>query len=157
MELANIEKLLEAYFEGTTSEVEEQELRAFFETEEIPPHMAMYKFMFQGFDEAKEETSKQTITISEPKRSMRFWNYSIAASLLIAIGVTGYTFSQSGYTNEEEEALAAFQKTKEIMFLFSENLNEGTASIEHLNEFSNGISTMSVLNQFNESKNLILK
>jgi hypothetical protein len=66
-------------------------------------------------------------------------------------------FGNSGYTTEEEEALAAFQKTKEVMFLFSENLNEGTASIGHLDELSNGISTMSVLNQFNESKNLILK
>lgn len=157
MELANIEKLLEAYFEGTTSEVEEQELRSFFKSEEIPPHLAMYQSMFQGFDQAREETSQRTITITNPKRNNRFWNYSAAASLLIAIGVAGYMFGNSGYTDEEKEALAAFQKTKEVMFLFSENLNEGTASIGHLDEFSNGISTMSVLNQFNESKNLILK
>lgn len=157
MELVNIEKLLEAYFEGTTTEVEEQELRSFFKTEEIPPHLAMYQPMFQGFEQAKEETSERTITLTNPKRNTRFWNYSVAASLLIAIGVAGYTFGNSGYTSEEEEALAAFQKTKEVMFLLSENLNEGTASIGHLDEFSKGISNMSVLNQFNESKNLILK
>ena len=157
MELANIEKLLEAYFEGTTTEVEEQELRTFFKTEEIPPHMVMYQSMFQGFDQAKEETSERTISLPNPKRNTRFWNYSAAASLLIAVGVAGYMFSNSGYTTEEKEALAAFEKTKEVMFLLSENLNEGTASIGHLDEFSKGISTMSVLNQFNESKNLILK
>jgi len=157
MELANIDKLLEAYFEGTTTEVEEQKLRAYFKTEDVPPHRAMYQSMFLGFDEAKEETSQRTITITRPKRNNRFWNYSVAASLLIAIGVGSYMFSNSGYTSEEEEALAAFQKTKEVMFLLSENLNEGTASIGHLDEFTNGISTMSVLNQFNESKNLILK
>ncbi|MEM7087206.1 MAG: hypothetical protein AAF489_13545 [Bacteroidota bacterium] len=157
MELANIERLLEAYFEGTTTEVEEQELRSFFKTEEVPPQMAMYQSMFQSFDQAKEETSQRTITISSPKRNTRFWNYSIAASLLVAMGVASYMFGSSGYSAEEEEALAAFQKTKEVMFLLSENLNKGTASIGHLEEFSNGISTMSVLNQFNESKNLILK
>ena len=97
MELANIEKLLEAYFEGATTEVEEQELRTFFKTEEIPPHMAMYQSMFQGFDQAKEETSQRTISIPNPKRNSRFWNYSAAASLLIAVGVASYMFSNSGY------------------------------------------------------------
>ena len=157
MELANIEKLLEAYFEGATSEQEEQELRAFFKTEEIPSHLAMYKAMFEGYEAASKETSQSTIALTQPKKNNRFWNLSIAATLLITIGLVGYTFTQSGYTAEEKEALAAFQKTQEVMFLLSENLNEGTASIGHLDEFTKGIANMSVLNQFNESKNLILK
>lgn len=156
MELANIEKLLEAYFEGNTTLAQEQELRAFFSTSEIPPHLAVYQSMFQGFDLAKEETSQREI-ILEPKKRTRFWNYSVAASLLIAIGVTGYMFYEPGLTAEEEEALAAFKNTKEVMFLFSENLNEGTASLAHIDEFTNGVSNLSVINQFNESKNLILK
>jgi len=157
MELANIEQLLEAYFEGNTTLTEEQELSTFFSTSDVPPHLAIYQSMFKSFDLAKEETSQREITIFESKKRSRFWNYSIAASLLIAIGVTGYMMSQTGLTSEEQEALAAFNKTKEVMFLFSENLNEGTSSIAHLNEFSNGVSNLSVINQFNESKNLILK
>ncbi len=159
MELANMEQLLEAYFEGNTTLAQEQELRTFFNSGEVPPHLDVYRSMFTGFDLAKEESLEQSITLKSPKRNYRFWNYSIAASLLIALGVTGYLFTSSanGLTAEEQEALAAFKKTKEVMYLFSENLNEGTASIAHLNEFSNGIANMSVLNQFNESKKLILK
>ena len=157
MELVNIEQLLEAYFEGNTTLAQERELRTFFSSSEIPPHFAMYQSMFQSFDLAKEETSQRKITIFESKKRSGFWNYSIAASMLIAIGVTAYMISQPGLTSEEEEALVAFNKTKEIMFLFSENLNEGTSSIAHLDEFSKGISYLSVINQFNESKNLILK
>ena len=159
MELANIEQLLEAYFEGNTTLAQEQELRAFFGTSEVPAHLEVYRSMFMGFDLAKDESMGNEIAHVKPIRNNRFWNYSIAASLMIAIGVTGYMLTQStnGLTSEEQEALAAFKKTKEIMYMFSENLNEGTASVAHLNEFSNGISNISVLNQFNESKNLILK
>jgi hypothetical protein len=157
MESVNIEQLLEAYFEGNTTLTQEQELRTFFSSSEIPPHLAMYQPMFQSFDLAKEETSQREITIFESKKRSRFWNYSIAASLLIAIGVTGYMISQPGLTSEEAEAIAAFKQTKEIMFLFSENLNDGTSSIAHLDEFRKGVSNLSVINQFNESKNLILK
>lgn len=157
MELANIEKLLEAYFEGNTTLAEERELRDYLDLNEIPPHLEMYRSMFRGFDNAKEETSQRKITLSGLKKRNRFWNLSIAASLLIAVGVVGYTLSDTGLTAEEEEALAAFKQTKDAMFLFSKNLNEGTANIAHLDEFSKGISNISVINQFNESKNLILK
>jgi len=157
MELAKIEKLLEVYFEGNTTLAQEQELRTYFNTMEVPSQLAAYQPMFQSFDLAKQETSQREISLPISKRNNRFWNYSIAASLLIAVGVASYMFSQSGLTTEEAEALAAFKKTKEVMFLFSENLNEGTASITHLDEFSNGISKLSVINQFTESKNLILK
>jgi len=157
MELAKIEKLLESYFDGNTTLDQEQELRLFFKTSSVPPHLEIYQPMFMGFEEAKEETSHREVTLEEPKTKQRFWKLSIAASLLIALGVLGYTFNQSGLSAEEEEALAAFQKTKETMYLFSKNLNEGTEKMAHLNEFTNGISTMSVINQFDESKKLILK
>ncbi|MEL6812980.1 MAG: hypothetical protein AAFP76_16770 [Bacteroidota bacterium] len=159
MELANIEKLLEAYFEGNTTLAQEQELRVHFRSEELPPHLEVYRPMFMGFDIAREETSEREFTLPEPKKRNRFWNLSIAASLLLAVGISAYMFTQSGtgLTAEEEEALAAFQKTKETMFLLSENLNEGTESLTHLEEFSSGLSSLNVLNQFNESKNLILK
>lgn len=157
MELAKIEILLESYFEGTTTLDQEKELRLFFKTGSVPPHLEVYQPLFKGFEQAKEETTNQVIEIAQPNKGRRFWSLSIAASLLIALGVVGYTFTQNSLTAEEEEALAAFKKTKETMYLFSKNFNEGTEKIAHLKEFSNGMSNMTVLDQFKESKNLIFK
>lgn len=158
MELANIEKLLEAYFEGNTSLAQEQELRAYFKQSTLPTHLEVYRSLFAGFDLAKQETSHREILIPKEQKRSSFWNLSIAASVVLAIGAGAYVYNQSnGLTSEEEEALMAFNKTKEVMFLLSETLNEGTESVAHFNEFNKGLSTMSVLNQINESKNLILK
>lgn len=157
MELANIEKLLESYFEGTTTLDQEKELRLFFKTGSVPPHLEVYQPLFIGFEQAKEETTDQVIQIAQPNKGRRFWSLSIAASFLIALGVVGYTLTQNGLTAEEEEALAAFKKTKETMYMFSKNFNEGTEKIAHLKEFTSGVSNMSALKQFDESKKLIFK
>ena len=157
MELARIEKLMESYFEGTTTLDQEKELRLFFKTGPVPPHLEVYEPLFMGFELAREERSTKEIAIEEPRTNRRFWSLSIAASVLIALGAIAYTFTQNGLTTEEEEALAAFKKTKETMYMFSKNFNEGTEKIAHLNEFSNGVSNMALIGEFSESKNLIFK
>ncbi|MEM7187542.1 MAG: hypothetical protein AAF466_12875 [Bacteroidota bacterium] len=145
MELAKIEKMLESYFEGTTTLDQEKELGLFFKSDSVPAHLDMYRPLFMGFDKARQETTSQTITIGKSGRNKRFWSLSIAASLLIAVGVVGYSLTQDGLTSEEREALAAFEKTKETMFLFSKSFNEGTEKIAHLQEFSKGVSNMAMI------------
>ncbi len=157
MELVKIEQMLEAYFEGNTSLSEEQELRSFFRKEEIPAHLEAYRPLFKGLDTAKKETLQRTLSIPAPEKRNRFWMYSIAASFLVVLGVAGFMNSQSGLSSEEKEALAAFKQTKETMLLFSENLNKGTESMVHLKELTKGSEAIAVLNEFNESKKLILK
>ncbi|MBT8256075.1 MAG: hypothetical protein KJO23_05970 [Bacteroidia bacterium] len=157
MELAKIERLLEDYFEGNTSLVQEQELRDYFKGKDIPNHLLAYKPMFDSFAQARQEKSVRAFQLPESNNSGSFWKLGIAASLLVAIGFVAYTLSQPALTAEEEAALAAFQKTKETMFLLSENLNEGTAKMAHLNEFEKGRSTLKLINHFTESKNLVLK
>ncbi|MCH9660498.1 MAG: hypothetical protein K0U54_06260 [Bacteroidetes bacterium] len=157
MELAKIESLLERYFEGNTSLYEEQELRSFFSEGTVPTHLAVYKPIFMSFEMAGEETLSKEINLPSPQKRSNYWKLGIAASLLVCLGIAGYMFSNSGLSLEEQEALAAFKKTQETMLMFSQNFNQGTASLTHLGELENGISSLQVLNEFNESKNLILK
>ena len=158
MELAEIEKILEIYFKGETTLSEEQLLREFFASKQVPDHLEMYRPMFVAFGAAKEETIEKKISIPNGQTSTNYWKWGIAASFALLLGIAGFMFSDNGgLTAEEEEALAAFNKTKETMMLFSENFNKGTDAMLHLGEFNKGIASISVINQFNESKNLILK
>jgi len=145
MELANIEQLLEAYFEGNTTLTEEAKLSAYFTSGDVASHLQAYQALFTGFETARDEVSKKEVYLPFEKKSKnRSWWYGIAASLVIAIGVAGYTFSQPSLNSEEQEALAAFNKSKGAMMLLAQNFNKGAEDL-------------ALINQFTVSKNKILK
>ncbi|MDC8003695.1 hypothetical protein POV27_06510 [Aureisphaera galaxeae] len=157
MELAEIEKLLEVYFQGETTLGEEELLQEFFASKQVPGHLEVYRPMFVAFGQAKEETIQTEIVLPK-SRTFNYWKWGIAASFVILLGIVGFMFNDGGgLTDEEELALAEYNKARETMMLLSANFNQGTDAMLHLNEFNNGIANMSVIDQFNESKKLILK
>ncbi len=115
MELAKIENLLEAY-----------------------------QSLFSGLKLAQEEVLQLEINLPRTSGISRAWWYSIAASITVVIGVASFIYSGPQITQEEKEALAAFNKTKETMLLLSSNFNKGT-------------DELAVIDQFTEAKNKILK
>ncbi|NKI32625.1 hypothetical protein [Croceivirga thetidis] len=130
MELHNyIEKLLEKYFEATTSEAEEQELRAYFATDNVASHLEQYRPMFHYFSVAKEErySSQEPLT---PRRKVNFRRLSLAASIVLIFGI--YFGNQYW---ERRQAEIAYQETREALNLLAENFNRGTEKIGYLNEF----------------------
>ena len=158
MELAKIEQLLEAYFEGQTTLDQEIQLQEFFATEEVPEHLAMYRPMFEGFRLAGQEAAGFEIELPEEKKGNNFWFYRVAASAVIFLGIAGYFFAQpTGYTQEEQQALDAYNQVKQTMLLMSKNLNQGTASIQYLDAFNTGTESIGGLNEFTETKNRIFK
>lgn len=157
MELVKIESLLDLYFEGETTLEQERQLRQYFVSEQVAPSLVMYQPMFQGLEAAKEEVSERTIELPSKTKRPNWW-YGVAASLVIAIGLGGFSyFNSNSLSSEEQEALAAYQEARETMMLLSENLNKGTESMAYLDEFSRGASHLSSLNEFTETKNRILK
>lgn len=145
MELANIEKLLEAYFEGNTSLSEEATLRSYFTGASVAPHLKEYVPLFSGLQAAKEEVLEKELVFSEKtEKAPRAWWYGIAASAAVVVIVAGFVFSQPSRSQEEQEALTAFNESKKAMLLLSENLNKGTEQLV-------------LVNQFSETKNRILK
>jgi hypothetical protein len=145
MELAKIESLLEAYFEGNTSLNEEAQLRAYFRESSVAAHLQQYQPLFKGFEKARGEVSQREIIL--PQRSgLKFkslW-YGIAASAVIALFVANYIFSEPSLSQDEKEALTALKESKKAMFLLSENFNKGAEQL-------------ALVNQFTETKNKILK
>ena len=144
MELARIEILLEDYFEGNTNLQKEAILREYFTGKNAASHLTVYQSLFVGLDFAREEVSQRELNLPASSGISRNWRYRIAASVAVVIGIAGFIFSGSNFTQEEQEALIAFNKTKETMLLLSSTFNIGTEKL-------------AILDQFTVAKNKILK
>ena len=136
MESVKIESLLEAYFEGTTTLSEEKLLRDYFNSTNVAGHLEQYIPIFKGLQVAREERSSRDLKLPESKpKTIKTWWYSVAALLVVAFGVGSFYFSKPQYTQEEKEALAAFQESKNAMMLLSENLNKGAEQLTFVQQF----------------------
>ncbi|MBM1107574.1 hypothetical protein JQC67_15570 [Aurantibacter crassamenti] len=134
MELDNIEKLIEKYFEAATTVAEEETLKEYFSQESVAPHLEQYAPMFQYFASAKKERfTKQvplTSEVTKVKKNRYGW-YSAAAAVAICAGLY---FNQPTAIEDEysPEEIAAAQ---EALALLGDNFNKGTHQFSHLNEF----------------------
>ena len=132
MELDNIEKLLEKYFEATTTAAEEETLRRYFSEENVATHLEQYTPMFQYFSNAKEEEFTKQVTI-KPKRNYFKWA-SVAAVAILTFGIYfGNEYREKQL--EQEKAQIAYNETKKALNLLAENFNKGTEKIVYLNQF----------------------
>ena len=144
MELAKIEALLDSYFKGETSLDQENMLRDYFSTATIAPHLMAYQGLFVGLKNAQKEVSEREVSLPESSTNSRSWWLSIAATLVILLGVVGLQFPANQMTTEEQHALAEFNKSRTTLLLMSKSFNKGTDQI-------------AVLGQFKETKNKIFK
>lgn len=144
MELDNIEKLIEKYFEATTTVAEEEALRVYFSRDDIAPQLEQYIPMFQYFSKAKEERYTKQVPLKS-KRSIYKWA-SIAAAVVLMAGIyfnTGTSVAPESldevYTAEE------IASAQEAFALLAMNFNKGTEQLYHLEEFEK--STNKFLNK----------
>lgn len=143
MELDKINQLLESYFEGTTSVAQEQTLKEYFTSNQVDHSLIMYKNLFAGLAKASTEHSTATVTLPTSKRveSKKAWWLSIAATVLVVVGVLGYlNTTNNQMTAQEKEAIAALKESKKAMLLLSKNFNTGIKQLELAHTFSNTTS-----------------
>lgn len=123
-----IEKLVERYFEAETTLAEERAIRAYFETDEVAPHLEAYRPLFQYVSESKEERYMGEIGIRTRRISYRW--VAVAAVAVMAFGIY---FGKS--YQEQRKAEYAYQETRKALALLAENLDKGTKKVAYLNEF----------------------
>ena len=85
MELANIESLLDSYFEGETSLDQENILRDYFSSANVAPHLMAYQDLFIGLKNAQKEVSKREVSLPQTSKGSRIWRLSIAAAVVVLI------------------------------------------------------------------------
>jgi len=133
MELANIEQLLEKYFEAKTTIAEEKVLQEYFSQAEVAPHLEDYRSLFQYFSIAKEEQFTKHVPL-KTKRNFYKW-ISVAAVAVLVLGVYFGNQPLDIDSQERAEAEVAYQETKKALAMISQNLNKGKEKMLYLNEF----------------------
>lgn len=136
MELSQVEEWLEAYFEGTATESQEEALRSYFLQNEVPEHLQIYQDMFVYFAEAKTETTAQQPVLKSTSRRVKTSWYAVAATLVVIFGI-GYFYKQNRLSDTEQQAaLEAYWQTKDALQFISSNLNRSNGHLSHISHFS---------------------
>lgn len=141
MELQQIEILLDKYFEGQTSISEEKQLKAYFSSNEVAPHLQQYKSLFENLSKQKEVQYTKTFSFPSQKRNYTKW-IGIAATFVALAGTLLYfNFNFNSNSNKDENLGTysnpeeAFVATQNALNMISEEMNKGKEGIAYLNEY----------------------
>jgi len=133
MELHSIEKLIEKYFEATTTVAEEETLRAYFSGDDIAPHLEQDAPLFNYFTKAKEERFTKQVPL-KPRKNYLKW-VSVAAIAVFMVGLYFYQPTPPPVTLADEYTPEEIESAKEALALLAMNFNKGTEQLNHLEEF----------------------
>jgi len=162
MVLNNIEKLIEKYNNAETTLVEEQQLRAYFTSDNVAPHLEHYKPMFVYFSQAQQEQYTKDVPL-KPKRTKMYQWISVAAVTVLMLGliIPKLLDPSQEELRQKELAMETYNKTMEALSLVSIGMNEGKEQLNSLtlvsDNLNQGFEEVSRLNEFSKATNRIFK
>ena len=162
MELSNIEKLLEKYFEGETTLSEEKELKVYFTGESVPSHLERYKDLFQFFSNESQVTASSEVSLKTNTSKVPWYTWiGVAASIALIVGLFIKDIppgaDHEGVYGTYDDPEIALQKTKEALDLVARLMNEGKKELVYLNEFDNAKKELVYIKEFENTKNKLIK
>lgn len=158
MDLSKIEKLLERYWNCVTTVEEEEELREFFKSNEVPSELTESAKLFKYFDlqrSAKLDTKFENEVIKKIKDQknpvvksigLNFSNYMKIAAVVAGIITASVIFRLEFWDADKPQLLVedtfqtpeeAYEETKKAFLLIAEKMNSGrvqTTKIGALNQ-----------------------
>ena len=142
MESGQIEILLEKYFNAKTSIAEEKQLKMYFSSPDVAPHLEQYRPMFGYFAQSGTQQYEKALPL-QPRKKYTGW-LSVAASAVILLGV--FTFINRQPEQEDlgtfEDPEIALQETQKALTMLSENVNKGVSSMSYLEEYESSRKTI---------------
>lgn len=156
MVLNSIEKLLEKYENGETSLKEEQVLKNYFQSDNVAPHLEMYKPMFDYFLVNKEEQFTKDVPL-KPKKTYLYQWISVAAVVVLLLGVYFGTSTNRQDLGTYDDPQLAFNAFSKSMNMVSEKFNKGASTVGYLEEVNKGTATLGYLNELENSTQIIFK
>ena len=159
MVLNNIEQLIEKYDNAETTLQEEAQLKAYFTSNDVAPHLAHYKPLFLYFTESQQEQYTKDVPL-KTKRSKRYQWISVAAAAVLMLGIIVPKAFGGPTAQEQQEAMAVYNKTMEALTLVSAGMNKGKQQLNSLalvsDNFNHGINEAGRLSEFSKTTNKIL-
>ncbi len=138
-----IEQLLEKYFNGESTIIEEKQLQDYFSSQNVAPHLQQYQQMFGYFAQANKQVyTKEILPKPKSKNIKTIW-WSVAASLVVmfGIGIAIQNIPQKEKVSSEygtyDNPEIALQETQKALDLVSKHLNVGIKSVSYINEYEN--------------------
>ncbi|WP_034059409.1 hypothetical protein [Lacinutrix jangbogonensis] len=156
MALNNIENLLEKYENGETSLKEEQQLKDYFSSDTVAPHLEMYKPMFNYFLVNQEEQFTKQL----PLQTKRVFNYkwlSVAAVAVLMVSIfINNPLNLNAETISESDKIE-INNAKEALAIMSKHLNQGTAQVSYLGEINKASKQVDYLKEITNPMDRLLK
>jgi len=180
MDYDRIEALLNRYWECETSLEEERELKAFFQSGEVPPKWRKEAALFQYFGEEREEGKLGEFfdhrileevhevsgrdSVSRKGKTRRMWQDISKVAAVILVLVTAVFVARDQYNQLDEddpvvqseaEAREAFEQTKAALLMLSRSMNKGTEHVGKMAVFNEAqeIVREDVVSQENSNEN----
>ena len=137
MESNKVEQLLEAYFEGATTLAQEKQLRTYFTSDLVAPHLESYRDLFTAFAIASQDTYDIPIDLPKQKKPMLRWISGVAAVAILAIGIAIQMnkLDTGIYVGNVPQEVGVL-KTKQALGLMGKMFSESTAQLGAVNEFN---------------------
>lgn len=158
MNLQEIEKLLDKYFEGETSLSEEEQLREFFTSGKVPGQWMKFEAYFKYLEEEKELAindpafddkvmarvkESRLAVITDFRRPWIYWISGVAASvmILVAIFVKFDPFSNR-IEDTYKDPQVAYMEARKILLFVSNKFNQGTRNLEPVSALETGLKEL---------------
>jgi hypothetical protein len=155
MNAQEINRLLEKYYRGESSEAEESTLRSFFLSDNIPDEMEFEKDLFSYYSEAEEiyepscDFENKIIAALDNRENKAGINIirrglltimSAAAGLLLILGLYIFFNMKSEPRDTFSSPEIAYTETIKILHEVSLQLNRGTQALEPVIKFEDAAS-----------------
>ena len=135
MELKNIESLLEKYEEGQTTLQEEAQLKHYFTTETVAPHLEVYRSLFTYFVLDKQLSIKDLYQ-RHAATPTRFRWFASAAVVTIMFSAFMTLTSKDEFIKLSNEEQFAYNETLKAFDLISNQMHKAAAPLNALNMIS---------------------
>jgi len=169
MNLHEIEKLLEKYFEGETSLLEENQLREFFASGNVPDRWKNLESYFSyisqegdqqlndpDFDEKIMSSLKEgkLARLTDLRRPWIYWMAGVAASILILVAVfVKFDPFSKGIEDTYKDPQTAYLEARKILLYVSAKFNQGTRNLEPVTALETGLTELKPVAAFNKAVN----
>jgi len=169
MNLHEIERLLERYFEGEASLSEEKQLRDFFSSGNVPERWknleGYFSFVIQEQSQQIEDADFDNKVMSAVKGSKMaplidihrpwiYWISGFAAGvlILIAVFVKFDPFTKS-FEDTYKDPQTAFIEARKILLFVSAKFNKGTSNLEPVTALETGLKELKPVAAYNKGLN----